>query len=84
MYSLLLSGLCNGKKKSLSSAQQALVFSDREACCERAAAAVGSAQLPGEEEVDPADMVLPIMEAEIRCFILGTSSPAQVCFRGNL
>lgn len=91
MYSLLLSGLCDGKKKNLlGSAQQALVFAHRESCSEGAAAAMGSTQLPGEEEAGPANMVLPNKEAEIRCFILETSSPAQVCFlpsecfRGNL
>lgn len=68
------------ERKPLGSAQQAHVFSHREACSERAAAAMDSAQLSGEEEVGPADMVLPNEEAEICCFILGTSSPAQVCF----
>lgn len=78
------------EKKLLGSAQEVLVFSHREACCERAAAAMGSAQLPEEEEVGPADMVLPSKEAEICCFVLGTSSAAQVCFlpskhfQGNL
>lgn len=56
------------------------MFSYREACCEGAAAAMGSAQLPGEEEAGPAEVVLPNKEAEICCFILGTSSPAQVGF----
>lgn len=80
MYSLLLSGLCDGKKTLLGSAQQALVFAHRESCSEGAAAAMGSAQLPGEKEAGPANMVLPNKEAEICCFILETSSAAQVCF----
>lgn len=80
MYSLLLSELCNGRKESLGSTQHTLVLSRRKASYESAAAAVGSAQLPGEEEAGAADMVLSNDEAEICCFVLGTSSPAQVCF----
>lgn len=41
---------------------------------------MGSAQLPEEEEIDPADVALPNKAAEKCCFILGASPPAQVCF----
>lgn len=65
------------EKQSLGSLS---VLSHREACSGGAAAAMGLAQLPGEEEAGPAHLVLPDKEAEICCFILGTFSPAQVCF----
>lgn len=58
----------------------ALCSLHREACSERAAAAMGLVQLPGEEEAGPADMVLPNKEAEACCFFLEMFSPAQVCF----
>lgn len=78
MCSLLLSGLCSAETViGLSSGR---CLSHREACSERSAAAMGSAQLPGEEKAGSADMVLPNKEAEICCFILGISSPAQICF----
>lgn len=66
------------------------MFSHRELCFERAAATVGSAQPPEEEEADPADVVLPNKATEKCCFIPGASPPAQVCFlplkhfQGNL
>lgn len=56
------------------------MLSHRETCSERTTAAMGLAQLPGEEEAGPADMVLPNEEAEMCCFILEKFSPAQVCF----
>lgn len=78
MYSLLLSGLCN--RETVIGLSSGRFLSHREACSERSAAAMGLAQLPGEEKAGSADMVLPNKEEEICCFILGLSSPAQVCF----